>query len=75
MNLDYWRSIKGFFYEIYPPFFDAIAAFLGDYAMEVMAAYCVSIILLLSIVLMSVRRSRRVLAQLTTVEALRKRSK
>ena len=42
---------------------------LGKYATEVLAAYGVSIVLLVVIVALSVRRSRRVAAQLKQVEA------
>ena len=74
MNLDFWSSFKDFIYEIYPPFWDAVVAFLGKYAVEVLSAYFASIILLVVIVVMSVRRSRRVRAQLTAVEARKDKS-
>lgn len=42
---------------------------LGKYAAEVLTAYGVSIALLIGIIAMSVRRSRKVAAQLAKVEA------
>ncbi|MBU2993745.1 heme exporter protein CcmD [Octadecabacter sp. 1_MG-2023] len=42
---------------------------LGDYATEVLAAYGASIGLLVVIVLLSMRRSRKMRAQLDAVEA------
>lgn len=44
---------------------------LGKYAVEVLAAYGVSIALLVILVVASVRRSRKVAAQLEAVEARR----
>ena len=48
---------------------------LGKYATEVLAAYGVSITLLVLIVGVSLRRSRKVRAQLDAVEARREQSK
>lgn len=48
---------------------------LGKYATEVLAAYGVSIALLVVIVALSLRRSRRVAAQLAEVEARKKAAK
>lgn len=48
---------------------------LGKYATEVLAAYGVSLVLLIGIVLTTLRRSRRVRAQLAEVEARRERVK
>lgn len=47
---------------------------LGKYAFEVLAAYGVSIALLVAIVVMSLRRSRRVRAQLEAIEARKDRA-
>lgn len=47
---------------------------LGTYAVEVLSAYGVSIVLLVVIVAMSIARSRRVRAQLDEVEARRRRT-
>lgn len=48
---------------------------LGKYAFEVLAAYGVSIVLLVGIVVLSVRRSRKVQAQLKAVEAAQEATK
>ena len=48
---------------------------LGAYAVEVLSAYGLSIALLLGIVVVSLRRSRRVRADLAAVEARRKARK
>ena len=48
---------------------------LGKYAVEVLAAYGVSIILLVGIVGLSVRRSHKVQAQLKAVEAAQETAK
>lgn len=45
---------------------------LGKYATEVLAAYGVSIALLVLIIAVSIRRARRVRAQLANVEARKK---
>lgn len=47
---------------------------LGQFAMPVLASYGVSIALLIAIVALSWRRSRKVRAQLAAVEARRKRA-
>ncbi|WP_422396395.1 heme exporter protein CcmD [Thalassorhabdomicrobium marinisediminis] len=45
---------------------------LGDYAAEVLSAYAASLLLLVALVGLSLRRSRKVRAQLDAVEARRK---
>ncbi|RFP87567.1 heme exporter protein CcmD [Rhodobacteraceae bacterium 63075] len=47
---------------------------LGKYALEVLSAYGVSLVLIVGIVLLSVARSRRVRAELEAVEARRQRN-
>lgn len=47
---------------------------LGKYAVEVLAAYGVSMCLLVGLVVMSVGRSRKVRARLAAVEAAREQS-
>jgi heme exporter protein D len=47
---------------------------LGNYAAEVMAAYGLSILLLVAIVVVSLRRGRKVRTQLADVEARRDRA-
>jgi heme exporter protein D len=47
---------------------------LGNYAVEVMAAYGLSILLLVGIVMVSLRRGRKIRAQLVKVEARRERA-
>lgn len=48
---------------------------LGEYTVEVLAAYAVSIAMLVVIVALSMRRSAKVRAQLQEVEARRDRAK
>ncbi len=48
---------------------------LGKYATEVLAAYGVSIALLVLIVAMTLRRARKVRAQLAEVEARREKTR
>jgi len=48
---------------------------LGKYATEVLSAYGVSILLLVGVIWASIRRSSRVKAQLTQVEARREQTK
>ena len=48
---------------------------LGKYATEVLAAYGVSIALLVLIIVLSVRRYRKVRAELAEVEARRERAR
>jgi heme exporter protein D len=47
---------------------------LGKYAVEVLAAYGASIALLVGVIVVSLRRSRKVRAQLAEVEVRRERS-
>lgn len=67
------QAIFAFFYNLYPPLWDAIGAFLGDFAAEVITAYVISLVLLLVMTLRSLRRSKRVRAQLAAVEARKDR--
>lgn len=73
MNYDYWATFTAKVYDISPAFWDIFSDFLGNYAFEVMAAYIVSLGLLILVVRISVRRSRKVRAQLAEVEARRDR--
>ena len=48
---------------------------LGEYTVEVLSAYGVSIALLIAVIWLSLRRSLKVRAQLAEVEARRERSR
>ena len=48
---------------------------LGNYATEVLTAYALSVVLLVGMVALSLRRSRKVRAQLAEVEARKDRIK
>ena len=74
MNVEYWDTFKGYIYDLYPPIWDLATAFLGKYAGAVLSAYFLSILLLVMIVVRSIRRAKRVRAQLAEVEARKARS-